>query len=155
MQRKEKILKIVYCALFMISVTNLGLPFMDTSSEWFKNLTKPALQPPDIVFPIAWTAINALIAVSMSFVYLDKNVRKRTLVFYALTGVLSILWIYVFFCRQNIGGSFFLLIAIAAAAALLFSDSYLTSKKAAYLLLPLLAFICYAIYLNYEIAFLN
>jgi benzodiazapine receptor len=141
--------------LFMLSVTNLGLPFMDTSSEWFKALVKPAWQPPDIVFPIAWTAINAAVAVSMSLIYLDENVHKRTLVFYALTGILNVLWIYVFFCRHNTGGAFFLLIAIAVTAALLYSDSYLTNKKAAYLLIPLLAFICYAIYLNYEIAFLN
>lgn len=155
MQRKVKILKIVYCALFMLSVTNLGLPFMDASSEWFKGLVKPAWQPPDIVFPIAWTAVNAFIAVSMSLINLDANVRKRTLTFYALTAVLSVLWIYVFFCRRNTGGAFFLLIAIAISAALLYSDSYLTNKKAAYLLIPLLLWLCYAIYLNYEISFLN
>jgi benzodiazapine receptor len=139
----------------MISVTNLGLPFMDTSSEWFKALVKPAWQPPDIVFPIAWTAINAVVAVSMSIIYLNENVRKRTLIFYALTAVLNLLWIYVFFDRHNTGGAFFLLIAISISAALLYSDSYLTNKKAAYLIIPLLLWLCYAIYLNYEIAFLN
>ncbi len=155
MQRNEKILKVVYCALFMISVTNLGLPFIDTSSEWFKGLVKPAWQPPDIVFPIAWTAVNACIAVSMSLINLDEKASKRTLIFYALTGVLNVFWIYIFFCRQNIGGAFFLLIAIAVTVALLFSDSYLTKKKAGYLLIPLLSWLCYAVYLNYEIAFLN
>lgn len=139
----------------MISVTNLGLPFMDTSSEWFKSLVKPAWQPPDIVLPIAWTAINAAVAVSMSLIYLDENVRKRTLIFYALTAVLNLLWIYVFFCRRNTGGAFFLLIAVSVSAALLYSDSYLTNKKAAYLIIPLLLWLCYAVYLNYEIAFLN
>jgi len=155
MQRKVKILKVVYCALFMISVTNLGLPFIDTSSEWFKGLVKPAWQPPDIVFPIAWTMINACIAVSMSFINLGAKVRKRTLIFYALTGMLHVLWIYVFFCRRNVGGAFFLLIAIAITAALLFSDSYLTDKKAGYLLIPLLLWLCYMTYLNVEIACLN
>jgi tryptophan-rich sensory protein len=91
----------------------------------------------------------------MSLINLSENVRKSTLLLYALTAVLNLLWIYVFFCRNNTGGAFFLLIAISIAAALLYSDSYLTNRKAAYLLIPLLLWLCFVIYLNYEIAFLN
>jgi tryptophan-rich sensory protein len=139
----------------MVSVANLGFAFMDTSSEWFRGLLKPALMPPDIALPIAWTALCALTAVSMSLVGINPGVRKKTLILYALTGVTGVLWIYVFFCRHNAGGAVFLLIAIIAAAALLYSDSYRTSRTAAYLLIPCILWLCYTLYLSYEIAFFN
>lgn len=148
-------LKIAYCALFMVSVANLGFAFMDTTSAWYAGLIKPALMPPDILVPIVWTSLCALGAVSMSLVNIHPAVRKKTLALYALIGVAGVLWIYVFFNRHNLGGSVFLLIAITAAAALLYSESFRTSKAAAYLLLPCILWLCFMLYLNYEIAFFN
>lgn len=148
-------LKIIYCVLFMVSIANLGFAFMDTSSEWYTSLVKPALMPPTIALPIAWTALCALGAVSMSIINLQSAVRKKTLVLYALAGVAGVLWIYVFFCRHNLGGAVFLLIAITAAAALLYSDASRTSKTAAYLIIPCIIWLCYSLYLSYEIAFFN
>ena len=33
----------------------------DTSSPWYRALSKPAIQPPAIVFPIVWTGLYAAI----------------------------------------------------------------------------------------------
>ncbi len=148
-------LKIAYCVLFMVSVANLGFAFMDTSSDWYRQLLKPELMPPAIALPVAWTALCALTAASMSLVNTHPGVRKKTLILYALTAVSGVLWIYVFFCRNNAGGAVFLLIAIIAAAGLLYSDAYRTSRTAAYLLIPCILWQCYTLYLNYEIAFFN
>lgn len=34
----------------------------DTSSPWYRTLTKPSIQPPAPVFPVAWTGLYASIA---------------------------------------------------------------------------------------------
>ncbi len=155
MQKSDKILRIIYSVLFMASVAALGAFFTDTSTDWYINLTKPELQPPPVVFSIVWTVIYILIAVSLSLVSTNSNVTKKVLFLYALTGVLNVLWSYTFFYLQNPSGAVFVLILIIAAAVILFTNVFRIDKTAAYLLVPYTVWICFALYLNYEIAFLN
>lgn len=155
MRLQEKILRIVCSVLFVAAVAALGTAFVDTSSEWYQGLAKPALQPPSIVFSIVWTVLYALLAASLSLVSITPNAQKKTLGLYVLTGVLNVLWTYTFFYLQNPGGAVFVLILTIIAAVYLFCDVYRTNRLAAYLLIPYMLWISFALYLNYEIAFFN
>lgn len=155
MEKKDKVIRIVLSVLFMAGVAALGSAFTDTSSEWYQNLVKPALQPPAIVFPIVWTILYILIAVSLSLVSTDPKTSNRVLILYAINGVLNVLWSYTFFYQQNPAGALFVLILLIITAVLLFTNVFRINKTAAYLLLPYIIWLCFAFYLNYEIAFLN
>lgn len=151
----ERTLRIVCSVLFFAAVAALGALFTDPSSEWYTGLIKPALQPPAIVFPIVWTVLYILLAASLSIMASDPKTKDRTLCLYVANGLLNVLWSYVFFTRHNPSGALFILIIILILATFLFSDVYNSNKTAAFLYLPYVIWLWFALYLNYEIAFLN
>lgn len=175
----EKTLRIVLAVLFVAIVATLGRAFTDTASQWYQGLTLPALQPPPIVFSVAWSVLYLLFAASLSIVLIKSagsppapaqndpdaakksflpiwnNKNKSTLLLYFASGVLNVLWSYTFFRLENPAGALFVLIVTVITAALLIADAFRISKVAAYLLVPYLIWLCFALYLNYEIAFLN
>lgn len=145
----------MYSVLFMAAVAALGTAFTDTSSNWYQSLIIPALQPPGIVFTIVWTILYILIASSLSIVSINPKSAKKTLLLFASNGVLNVLWTYTFFYLQKPASAVFVMILIVITAAFLFAETYRVDKTAAYLLIPYLIWLCFAMYLNYEIAFLN
>jgi tryptophan-rich sensory protein len=155
MRKQEKILRIACSVLFFAAVAAMGTAFVDTSSEWYQSLIKPAFQPPPIVFSVVWTVLYLLLAASLSLVSIMPGAQKKTLALFILTGVLNVLWTYTFFNLQNPGGAFFVLIITIIAAIVLFSDVYRYHRIASYLLIPYMLWLCFAIFLNYEIAFFN
>ncbi len=174
-----KTLRIVLSVLFVAIVVTLGRAFTDTASSWYQGLTLPALQPPLITFSIAWSVLYLLFASSLSIVLIKSasspkapaptqpdaaikgflplwnDTNKNTLLLYLASGVLNVLWSYTFFRLQNPAGALFVLIVTVITAALLIADVFSVSKAAAYLLVPYLIWLCFALYLNYEVAFLN
>lgn len=155
MRKQDRIIRIVCAALFFAAVAALGAAFVDTSGAWYLSLVKPALQPPPLVFSVVWTALYALLAASLALVSIQDDTPKKTLGLYALTGVLNVLWTYTFFTMKNPGGAFFLLLIVIAAAIALFTDVHRRRALASYLLVPYLVWLCFALYLNYELAFFN
>ncbi len=155
MKNKDKVLRIILSVLFVAAVAALGSLFTDTQSEWYQGLIKPALQPPGIVFGIVWTVLYVMIAVSISLIAVQPGTPQSTLWLHAANGVLNVLWTYTFFTLQNPAGALLVLFIIIAVGILLYASVRKISAPAAYLLIPYLVWLAFALYLNYEIAFLN
>ena len=174
----DKTLRIVLSVLFAAAVALLGSAFTDTSSGWYQGLTLPALQPPPLAFSIAWGIIYLLFAASLSIVSIRSGTaparaalaaqpdakptrpelfpkNKSTLLLYVASGVLNVLWSYVFFTLHNPAGALFVLILTLIVAALLIVSASKVSKTAGGLLAPYFVWLSFALYLNYELAFLN
>ena len=155
MRIKSKALRVILAVLFVAAVAALGTLFTDTSDSWYQNLIKPALQPPGIVFSIVWTVLYGLIAASLSLSVLNPDTPVKTLWLHAANGVLNVLWSYTFFSLHNPGGALFVLLLTIVIAITLYVSVRKTNATAAYLLIPYLVWLAFALYLNYEIAFLN
>jgi len=155
MKKKDIVLRIILSVLFVAAVAALGSLFIDATSEWYMGLIKPALQPPGFVFAIAWTILYILIAASLSLVAVRPDTPKKTLWLYAATGVLNVLWSYAFFTLHNPDGALAVLFMLIAVGILLYASVRQISAPAAHLLIPYLVWLAFALYLNYEIAFLN
>ncbi|MGI5919770.1 MAG: TspO/MBR family protein [Christensenellales bacterium] len=173
----EKTLRVALSVLFAAAVALCSQAFTDTSSDWFQGLTPPTLMPPFAVFPIVWGVLSVLYAVSLSIVAIRSGgsglrpvttdpdgmprrpelfpKNKPTLILYLTYGVLSVLWSYTFFILHNLTGALFVLIAIIVVTASVISSASRISPVAAALLLPGFVWLCFALYLNYEFAFLN
>ncbi len=155
MRIQSKALRVILAVLFVAAVAALGTLFTDTSSEWYQNLIKPAFQPPGIVFSIVWTVLYGLIAASLSLSVLNPDTPVKTLWLHAGNGVLNVLWSYTFFTLHNPGGALFVLLLTIIVAIALYTSVRKTNAVAAYLLIPYMVWLAFALYLNYEIAFLN
>jgi tryptophan-rich sensory protein len=152
--------EIITYAVFIIGTLALGFAssiFVRIGMDSYRSLQKPPLSPPEILFPIAWTILYTLMAVGMATVYLkaDPISKKASLKIYFFQLAVNLLWPLFFF---TLGWYFFsflwiaLLIVLVIAMIIIF---YGTSKPAALLQLPYLAWLTFAAYLNLAVFALN
>ena len=126
-------------------------------NEWYATLNKPPLTPPAAYFPVAWTILYTLMAISF-FIILTKPHSKDKYVavnLFLFQLILNFTWSYVFFELKSV--NFALLDVFLLLVFLCFTVGYFfrISKFAAILLVPYLLQVLFAIYLNIGILILN
>ncbi len=126
-------------------------------SFWFRSLVKPEIFPPPAAFGIVWTILYVMIGLSLALIASAWGAKGRgvALVLFAIQLVINISWTYVFFGMQNILNG---LIVIGALAVFLIATviaSWRVRRSAALLLLPYLAWVLFATFLNYEFLRVN
>ncbi|MFO6447724.1 TspO/MBR family protein [Erythrobacter sp. NE805] len=143
-------------ALFMVPLVllvgfaagQLGGP----DTPWFAALEKPALFPPSIVFPIVWTTLFVLIGLALAMVASAWGAVGRgvALVVFAIHFVVTQGWTLVFFGLQDMFAG--LMVLGFGIASLLIALAFIARvrRTAALLLLPYLAWLCFAGVLNYQ-----
>lgn len=152
--KKEKQISAVVFFVYIFGLGWLG-PKPDS---FYDALIKPTATPPDIVFPIVWFILFALIGLSGYYVWnhYQSELKRRIFTFlYAINGVLVFLWSYVFFGLHDIAGALYVIIGIIVVAELMIVTAFGNHEKAAYMLLPYLAWVLFATYLNTTIIALN
>lgn len=150
---------LVYAAAFAIAwaVASLGAFATQASlTDWYPALAKPWFNPPNWAFPLAWTFLFAMIAISGARVALARHPGKlAAYVAYAAQYALNAAWSFGFFYfRSPLLG----LVVLAAfwpailATILAFRS---IDRMAAWLLYPYLAWVSFAAVLNVAIWRLN
>ena len=90
--------------------------------DWYTTIRKPRYVPPNAVFPIAWTALYADIAVTSAAAinrFRDDGQQRKARAYVAALGanlVLNAGWSWIFFAKHRLGLS-----AVAAGALALSS----------------------------------
>ena len=133
-----------------------------SDSKWYKSLNQSPLTPPSWVFPIAWTILYALIIASgvvflssPAITTISAGVRSIGFFYYCAAWVLNLSWSPLFFTLQRPDLSFVVILGMLAFIALTIRAFYPVSRLAAYLLVPYLAWVSFATYLNGYIVFMN
>lgn len=126
-------------------------------NRWFAALVKPDLMPPGWVFGAAWTLLYILIALALAMVLNARGARGRgmAIAMFVAQFVLNLAWSPVFFRLHQVDGALALigvLVIFAAITALLFRH---VRPVAGLLMLPYVAWLVFATYLNYEVGRLN
>ena len=126
-------------------------------NAWFDALQKPAIMPPGWVFGAAWTLLYILLGFAVALILHAKGARGRgaALGLFVLQLVLNYAWSPIFFAYHEVGAAFWTIlamIAISAVTALLFWN---IRRSAGLLMLPYLAWLCFAAMLTWQISALN
>ena len=131
-------------------LTNMGM-------ESYKAAEKPPLTPPDIVFPIVWSILFTLMAISAARVWLTDNsrMRNRSMLLYALQLFFNFVWSVLFFNFEAYGFAFLWLIVLWALILLMIIQFFKSDKIAGLLQIPYLLWVSFAGYLNYMVWMLN
>lgn len=150
-------------------------------SVWYAGLVKSALNPPSWVFGPVWTALYVLIGIALYLVWKNDwktnnpiwmgegkawNAWSRRLwtgdlqkanavAIFGVQYILNTAWSYLFFGLHLSGFAFFELCALWFSIVWTVIVFYRISRPAAYLLLPYLLWVSFALYLNYSIWILN
>ena len=126
-------------------------------SPWYEGLAKPWFTPPNWAFPVAWTTLFALMAVSLWRVaMLARGAERRTaLIAFSVQLTLNVAWSFAFFAaRSPLLG---LIDVVALLAAILWTIVAFRpiDGLAAALLCPYVLWVSYAAALNAAILSLN
>ncbi|MDY7099054.1 MAG: TspO/MBR family protein [Pseudomonadota bacterium] len=127
-----------------------GLGSPDTA--WFASLNKPSIFPPPAAFGIVWTILYVMIGFSLALVASAWGAygRAAAIGLFAVHFVFNLAWTPVFFGMQNMmGGLIVLGIGLVTLIVTLIAF-WRVRKIAAYLLIPYLAWLAFALALNYQ-----
>jgi benzodiazapine receptor len=115
--------------------------------NWYNKLNKSVLTPPPIVFSIVWTILYLTIIASF-VVYLRNKPALLGIVFFLIQLGLNLSWTPVFFRLKRINLSLLIIILTWIFILLTMFVFYQTSRLSAYLLIPYVLWVSFAIYLN-------
>lgn len=148
---------VIVAALCALAVAAAGGAATETG-PWYRRLEKSALNPPDWVFAPAWTIIYALAVVAAVRGW--RAVRTRgeqawLISLFFVNGVLNVLWSAFFFTARRPDWALAEVATLWLSVLALIAFLWPRSRPAGALLVPYLAWVSFAAYLNYEVVALN
>ncbi|TDE00867.1 TspO/MBR family protein [Flavobacterium hiemivividum] len=157
MNKITKILSVVVTCLVIGYFS--GIVTQSAITDWYPTLIKPSFNPPNWIFAPVWSMLYVMMGVAAGLVWdrmdSNKEVVKKALIIFAIQLALNALWSYLFFGLHNpmlAGIEIIILWLVIYETYLQFSK---INKIAAYLLLPYLAWVSFAMVLNGSIWWLN
>lgn len=121
----------------------------DAIGTWYPFLNKPALTPPNIVFPIAWSIIYLCMGLSVGWILMSDSLRKKELAtLFGIQLLLNFLWSFLFFYLRNPLAGMVDILLLDLFVILYAVRSYPVKKTSSVLFWPYLAWIFFATYLN-------
>ncbi|MFH1622910.1 MAG: TspO/MBR family protein [Candidatus Aenigmatarchaeota archaeon] len=126
-------------------------------ATWYADLRKPWFSPPNWVFAPVWITLFAMMGIALYLVW-KKGYGKRTrhaIAAFGLQLALNVLWSLLFFGLRLPAAAFVEIVVLWAAIAYTTLKFKETDNRAAYLMLPYLAWVSFAAVLNYHVWVLN
>ena len=157
--RGRSFLRLICCLALCMGVAAIsGSVTYPEIPTWYASLTKPSWTPPNWVFPAVWNVLYPLMGLSLWLLW-DRaggSPRRRSAVtLFLLQLALNAAWSPTFFALHQTRAALVLAIALAAVLAATIATAWATLRLAAWLLVPYLLWVLYAISLNAGIAVLN
>lgn len=128
--------------------------------SWYPSLERPDLAPPNWVFAPVWTALFALMGVAVWLVWRELDgpqASNATTGLWVFAGhfVVNLAWSAVFFGARSLAGGFAVIVLLWLGILATIWAFDRVDRRAALLLVPYLAWVSFAGYLNYAIWMLN
>jgi tryptophan-rich sensory protein len=155
---RESWLSLLPFVVVCLAVAGIGALFTNSSVKtWYPQLHRPEWTPPNWIFGPVWTTLYLMMAFSAWLVWRGSNwsAARFALLLFAIQLVLNMLWSAMFFGMRRIGPAFaeiLLLWMMIIATTVAF---YSLSLLAAWLLIPYVAWVGLASYLNFRIWQMN
>lgn len=156
MKDESKVISFVVFFALTVAAASMGALFQP--GAWYAGLAKPALTPPDWVFPVAWTILYLMIAIAGWMVWQGRNQRprgRRVVVLWGSQLVLNAAWSWLFFGLHLTGLALVEILLLWLVILLLVINSYGVRPLASWLLAPYLLWVGFAAWLNFGIWRLN
>ena len=155
----RSIARLVLCLMLCLAIGFVGAQF--TAREiptWYASLAKPWWTPPPAVFPVVWTILYILMAVSLWRLWERAPVSRSgglaVLLFFAQL-VLNAIWTPVFFGLHATQAALVIIVVLLGLIAATIAVLRRIDRPAAMLLVPYLLWVTYAATLNGGIVALN
>lgn len=143
--------------VLLLGFTSARLAPAGSGNAWYAALTKPEITPPDWAFPVAWTVIYVLLGLALAMIIHARGSRMRgpAIAVFALQLIVNLAWSPVFFGMHQVTWALVIVGLMAALTVVMIVLFGRVRTLAAVLLLPYVAWLGFAGYLNYQIMDLN
>ena len=124
---------------------------------WFAGLEKPFFMPPGWAFGVVWPILYVMLGIALALILQTPSTRQRRyalLLFFAQLA-LNFAWSPIFFAAQEIQLALVTIVVMAGLAALTANFFWRIRPLAGALMIPYLAWLCFAAALNSAIGRLN
>lgn len=128
------------------------------NTDVYKTVAKPPFAPPSVAFPIVWTVLYVLMAVSFARAFHSKDSKKeqdKSLALYCGNLFMNFAWPIIFFNFRAFLPAFIWLVGLFGVVTAMTVNFGKKEKINAYLLIPYLLWLTFAGYLNAGIVYLN
>jgi len=126
-----------------------GLVTQNGIKTWYPFLNKPPGTPPDIAFPIVWSFLYLLMALSLTLMWTSPSSNKRNaFIFFGAQLFFNFIWSLLFFYMQDPKTALIDISLLWVFILLTIMSFWRHTHLGSYLLIPYLAWVTYAFYLN-------
>lgn len=147
------IIPVMVCFLIGLSASYFQ---SDAIKYWYPTLVKPALTPPNIVFPIAWSIIYLCMGVSIGLILNMDSAPKRFFIkVFVFQLIFNFFWSIGFFYLENPLIGFIDILVLDIFVINYTLKSYPVNKASSLLFVPYVIWILFATYLNGYILLYN
>lgn len=142
--------------LIALAVGGLSAFLTRGNMNIYDEINIPPLSPPMWSFPVVWCILYILMGVSAALVFKSGDARKGgALRIYALQLIVNFFWSLIFFNMRAFGFASIWLVLLIALVLTMTAMFLKINKKAAYLQIPYILWLLFALYLTVGIFILN
>lgn len=129
--------------------------YQNNIDNWYKNLNKSNLTPPNYVFGIIWPILYFLLLIYFILAIQEKNILP--LIYFVIQMVLNLFWTTIFFRKKNLKLAMTMILFILFFTILSGIEMYYKNNNLllALLLVPYVLWLIFAGYLNLYIILNN
>lgn len=157
------LLCIVACQCLGLSQTKITQKAIPT---WYAQLNKPKLTPPNVLFPVVWTMLYTLMGVTLALLIFSVQtttvdqpsmalLARLALASFVIQAVCNGIWSWLFFGQHRLGWALYDIIMLWLGIVGTIVFAWPVNTLAAQLMLPYLAWVSFAVWLNWRIWVLN
>ena len=127
------------------------------SNDWFTALDKPFFMPPGWAFGVVWPILYVLLGIAVALILAEppSKARNKALVLFFAQLALNFAWSPLFFSAHAVRLALMTIFLMTAVAAMASGQFWRIRRVAGALMLPYLAWLCFAAALNAAIDRLN
>jgi benzodiazapine receptor len=128
-----------------------------TDNRWFEALAQPAVMPPGWAFGAAWSVLYIMMGFALAMILNARRARGRGVAIglFVLQFIANLCWSPLFFTAHHVVAAFVLILLILLLAIATTFAFARVRNAAAWLMVPYLAWLCFASLLNWQVHTLN
>jgi translocator protein len=151
--------RLIISVLIPVAVGAFAGFFTSSSVKgWYATLNKPSFNPPNWIFAPVWTTLYIMMGIAFYLIWKSgaaAAIKKMAISFYSIQLILNFFWSILFFYLEQPGWAMIeiMLLWISIAATIYYFRQI--SVIAAWLLVPYILWVSFAMALNFAIWKLN
>ena len=156
-RRTEGLALVVFIAACLLIGALGAVSTASSVDTWYAGLNKPSWNPPGSIFGPVWTTLYLMMGVSVWLVWRRRHEveTRAAMMLFGLQMILNAAWSALFFGMQRPGWAAAEIVVLWLAIVATIAVFARISKPAAWLLVPYLAWVSFASFLNFTIWRLN